>query len=279
MRYIKTFYESTNKLQDWDDFLADFGYFITLNISKLASYANSPESSLELTNVLKEFRSPKIFGQKYSEFIGNASKTKEPMVISKLLRYIHDSLIYVEPRLSKYLTDEGKSIFLPRLKRLKDRYRQQVSNFTNKSVNENVSTDIETLAMQAIKDFKETIDIFSDIKLEYRSGENIGEYEYDSTICDVPLIYIYKETIESLPKDEIEFAVRTTIFHELCHAMVNIDEHYVFVENENILNFEDEEEFCEDFAFNLEMFNRIPDEIKTLSELFKNEKWITEQED
>jgi hypothetical protein len=133
MRFIKSFNEN-NKISDWEDFLSDFGFFITLNISKLASYGNSSDSSTELSNILKEFRSPKIFGQKYSDYISNnLSQVRNPEVISKLLNYIRESLIYIEPRLDKYLTDEGKSIFLPRLNKLKERYKQQVSNFTKQS--------------------------------------------------------------------------------------------------------------------------------------------------
>lgn len=133
MRFIQSFNENS-KIRDWEDFLTDFGFFITLNISKLSSYANSTNSSEELNKILKEFRSPKVFGQKYSDYISNnLSHVRSPEVISKLLKYIHDSLIYIEPRLNRYLSDDGKSIFLPRLNKLKERYTQQVVSFTTLS--------------------------------------------------------------------------------------------------------------------------------------------------
>ncbi len=277
MRFIKSFNEN-NKISDWEDFLSDFGFFITLNISKLASYANSADSSVELTNILKEFRSPKVFGQKYSDYISNnLSQARKPEVISKLLKYVHDSLVYVEPRLKKYLTDEGKSIFLPRVNKLKERYKQQVSNFTSQKVTESLSDKfIEENIKDAIDYFNSKIDMFDNINVEYLTGENVGEYEFESALGGEPTIYLYKNTIQSLPEDEVAFAIRTTIFHELCHAMVDIDNNFVFIEDENILKFEDEEEFCEEFAVDFEMFDRIPKEILTLAELFKNKKWIRE---
>jgi hypothetical protein len=102
----------------------------------------------------------------------------------------------------------------------------------------------------------------------------VGEYEYDSSLDGKPKIYLYKDYILSLPDEEIEFAIKTTIFHELGHAMTNIDNYYIFKPNENILQYEDEEEYVEDFSFNFEMFDKIPDEMLELSKLFKNKQWV-----
>jgi len=67
---------------------------------------------------------------------------------------------------------------------------------------------------------------------------------------------------------------KVLLFHELGHAMTNIDNYYVFKPNENILQYEDEEEYVEDFAFNFEMFDKVPNEVLELSVLFRNKKWI-----
>ena len=56
--------------------------------------------------------------------------------------------------------------------------------------------------------------------------------------------------------------------------MTNIDNYYIFDPDNNILQYEDEEEYVEDFAFNFEMFDKVPNEILELSDLFKNKKWI-----
>lgn len=134
---------------------------------------------------------------------------------------------------------------------------------------------LEKLIESAKKRFMDNIGIFDDIEFEWLSGgEYVGEYEYDSSLEGNPKIYLYKDFILSLPKEEVEFAINTTIYHELGHAMTNIDNHFIFREGENILQYEDEEEWVEDFAFNFEMFGKIPDEVKELTYLFKNKKWI-----
>ena len=50
--------------------------------------------------------------------------------------------------------------------------------------------------------------------------------------------------------------------------MVQIDNEIEFIENQNILHFDDEEDFVEDFAFNFSMFGKIDDEFLELSKLY-----------
>lgn len=134
---------------------------------------------------------------------------------------------------------------------------------------------LENFIESAKRRFTDNIGIFDDIEFEWLSGgEYVGEYEYGSSLEGKPKIYLYKDFILSLPDEEVEFAINTTIYHELGHAMTNIDNYYIFREGENILQYEDEEEWVEDFAFNFEMFGKIPDEVKELTYLFKNKKWI-----
>jgi hypothetical protein len=134
---------------------------------------------------------------------------------------------------------------------------------------------LENIVVEAKNTFMSKIKIFNKINFEWLDGDDfVGEYEYNSSLDGEPTIYLYKDYILSLPEDEMEFAVKTTIFHELAHAMTNIDNYYIFKPDENILQYEDEEEYVEDFAFNFEMFGKVPNEVLELSDLFRNKKWI-----
>ena len=134
---------------------------------------------------------------------------------------------------------------------------------------------LENIVVEAKNTFMSKIKIFNKINFEWLNGNDfVGEYEYNSSLDGEPTIYLYKDYILSLPEDEMEFAVKTTIFHELAHAMTNIDNYYIFKPDENILQYEDEEEYVEDFAFNFEMFGKVPNEVLELSDLFRNKKWI-----
>jgi len=134
---------------------------------------------------------------------------------------------------------------------------------------------LENIVVESKNTFMSKIKIFNKINFEWLNGNDfVGEYEYNSSLDGEPTIYLYKDYILSLPEDEMEFAVKTTIFHELAHAMTNIDNYYIFKPDENILQYEDEEEYVEDFAFNFEMFGEVPNEVLELSDLFRNKKWI-----
>jgi hypothetical protein len=150
-----------------------------------------------------------------------------------------------------------------------------LQEFLNESVESSKTKYVENVVEEAKNKFMSKIKIFNKINFEWLNGNDfVGEYEYNSSLNGEPTIYLYKEYILSLPDDEIEFAVKTTIFHELGHAMTNIDNYYVFKPDENILQYEDEEEYVEDFAFNFEMFDKVPNEVLELSVLFRNKKWI-----
>ena len=150
-----------------------------------------------------------------------------------------------------------------------------LKEYLNENVSDSKLKEIEEIVEYAKTKFMSRIEIFKNINFEWlRGDEFVGEYEYDSSLDGEPTIYLYKDYILSLPDEELEFAVNTTIFHELGHAMTNIDNYYIFKEDDNILHYEDEEKYVEDFAFDFEMFSKVPNEILELSELFNNKKWI-----
>ena len=150
-----------------------------------------------------------------------------------------------------------------------------LKEYLNENVGDSKLKEIEEIVEYAKTKFMSRIEIFKNINFEWlRGDEFVGEYKYNSSLDGEPTIYLYKDYILSLTDEEVEFAVNTTIFHELGHAMTNIDNYYIFKEDDNILHYEDEEKYVEDFAFDFEMFSKVPDDILELSKLFKNKKWI-----
>ena len=118
-------YEFLNEgidMQKYQDLLADFGMFITLNTSKISSYGIDQTSQQELTLMQSQFKKPIINGESFVDVYNNPEFYKNAKVIPILLRYIHDMLKYLEPRLVKYLNDEGKNKFLPRIDKIKQQY-------------------------------------------------------------------------------------------------------------------------------------------------------------
>lgn len=114
MKYIKIFelYEPNQKI---NTLLLDFGYFLTLNISQLSQYMTDKDISDEIQ---KQFRSKVVNNMTYTEMM-NSDIIKNEKVIPHILGYIKDLIAYIEPRFNKYLNDEGKKIYLPKIQKFK----------------------------------------------------------------------------------------------------------------------------------------------------------------
>ncbi len=127
---------------------------------------------------------------------------------------------------------------------------------------------IKSIIDDAIEEFKEKVPIFDTIHVQLvkkfdgdREGI-IGMYSHGS-VLRTPIIFLGIENIYDAIIEydtSLDVTIRTTIFHELGHAIVDVDNHFDFIKDENILQFGNEEEYVEDFAFELEMFGRVSDD-------------------
>ena len=136
---------------------------------------------------------------------------------------------------------------------------------------------VKSIVDNSIEEFKEKVPIFNAIHVQFVKEFNrdkegiIGMYSHGS-ILRTPIIFLGIKNIYSAIKkydSNLDTTIRTTIFHELGHAMVDVDNHFEFIKSENILQFENEEEYVEDFAFKFEMFGKISDpNILKLAKLF-----------
>lgn len=139
---------------------------------------------------------------------------------------------------------------------------------------EDKEEEIEDEIEYSINKFKSAIPIFDKIHVQIVKsidGEALGMYIYES-VLKIPTILLALDTLMEAVNEghELDVAVRSTILHELGHAMVDLDNQIEFIEGQNILHFEDEETYVEDFAFDFDMFGTVPEEIKELTKQYKN---------
>lgn len=128
MRYLKLFEEHNNK-QSIVSFLLDFGMFITMNLSKVESESKDELSKDELSKMLSELRKPLINGKSFVEITTDMNSiVSNPKVLSGLFSQIRDLLIYIEPRIQRFVKDsDKKDIWLDKITNFKERYKNIVS--------------------------------------------------------------------------------------------------------------------------------------------------------
>ncbi len=137
MKHLKTYqvFESVDKTF-FKDFLTDFGTLISLNFSQITKMGKDSDATNELTLMMQQLRKPIINGQTYFDFIKDNINTipNNPKLLSTLLGIVRDYLIYIEPRVKKFVTDETSSnginyreAWLKRIEKIKNDYKLIVS--------------------------------------------------------------------------------------------------------------------------------------------------------
>ncbi len=128
MRYLKLFEEHNNK-QSIVSFLLDFGMFITMNLSKVESESRDSTSKDELSKMLSELRKPLINGKSFTEITTDINSIiGNPKMLSGLFSQIRNLLVYIEPRIEKFVKDsDKKNIWLDKITNFKERYKNIVS--------------------------------------------------------------------------------------------------------------------------------------------------------
>ena len=106
------------------DFLNDFGFFITMNLSKISSYSSDDNNKKELEEMQKNIRKPLINGKTYTELLNDMNIIiNNPKYLSTMLSQIKSLLEYIEPRVDKYVDNgEIKNKWLKRIDDLKRKY-------------------------------------------------------------------------------------------------------------------------------------------------------------
>lgn len=130
MKHLKTYkiYESVDR-KFVNDFLLDFGFLISMKFSQITKMGIDEEATKELTSMMKRLREPLINGKTYFELIDNVNDLyKSPKLLSAFIGQIRELLIYIEPRIKKFVIEgDAKDNWLQKIEDFKDKYKQIVS--------------------------------------------------------------------------------------------------------------------------------------------------------
>lgn len=130
MKHLKTYkiFESVDR-KFVSDFLLDFGFLISMKFSQITKMGIDEEATKELTSMMKRLREPLINGKTYFELIDNVNDLyKTPKLLSAFIGQIRELLIYIEPRIKKFVIEgDAKDNWLQKIEEFKDKYKQIVS--------------------------------------------------------------------------------------------------------------------------------------------------------
>ena len=130
MKYLKTYqiFESANR-KFINDFMFDFGMLITMGFSQITKMGIDQKATDELSSMMKRLREPLINGKKYSEILDDINFLyKNPKMLSAFIGQIRELLLYIEPRIEKFVNDcETKDNWLGKIEKFKERYKQIIS--------------------------------------------------------------------------------------------------------------------------------------------------------
>ena len=129
MKHLKTYkiFESVDR-KFVSDFLLDFGFLISMKFSQITKMGLDEEATKELTSMMKRLREPLINGKTYFELIDNVNDLyKSPKLLSAFIGQIRELLIYIEPRIKKFVIEgDAKDNWLQKIEEFKDKYKQIV---------------------------------------------------------------------------------------------------------------------------------------------------------
>jgi len=118
------------------DFFTDFGTLISLNFSQITKMGKDEDATKELTLMMQQLRKPIINGLNYFDFLKDNINTipSNPKLLSTLLGIVRNFLIYIEPRVQKFVKDETasngvnyKEKWLERIENIKTDYRKIIT--------------------------------------------------------------------------------------------------------------------------------------------------------
>lgn len=137
-----------------------------------------------------------------------------------------------------------------------------------------INKDIIKYADDAIIKFKSKIKLWKDIKIIFVNdinGEFLGRFRSE-TSTSTPIIMLSDSEILKGAKEynvPLIVAVETTIFHELGHAICELERDifgYMY------LQYGDEEQWAEDFGFYFHDYNEIPEDLEEFIEEYNKIK-------
>lgn len=130
MKHLLEFriFESVDK-KFIDDFLQDLCWLMSMNLAMVKQQAKDELAKHELEKMQQTFSKPLINGKNIFEL---SRDTKiiyiNPKLTSALISQSRELLLYIEPRIKKFVKDgEKKDFWLNKISDLKERYKKIIS--------------------------------------------------------------------------------------------------------------------------------------------------------
>ena len=128
--FIKLYESNQVNRKYVNEFLTDFGFFITLNLSQVTKMGIDVTSSNELNQMMLNLRKPIINGKSYVELIKDINTIYDiPRLVSEIVNKVREFLTYIEPRIIKFVSpSESKDNWLDKINNFKERYKIIIRN-------------------------------------------------------------------------------------------------------------------------------------------------------
>ena len=125
---IKILLKENLKKNSAIELINDFGMFLSMNLSQVTRMGKDEAATKELNMMMKNIRGPIINGMNYFELTKDVNSIiRNPKMLSALLGKIREFLIYIEPRIQRFVIDnEFKPKWLEKIQRLKELYKNVI---------------------------------------------------------------------------------------------------------------------------------------------------------
>ncbi len=128
--FIKLYESNQVNRKYVNEFLSDFGFFITLNLSQVTKMGIDETSNNELNQMMLNLRKPIINGKSYVELIKDINTIYDnPRLVSEIMNKVREFLNYIEPRIIRFVSQsESKDNWLDKINNFKERYKIIIRN-------------------------------------------------------------------------------------------------------------------------------------------------------
>ncbi len=128
--FIKLYESNQVNRKYVNEFLSDFGFFITLNLSQVTKMGIDETSNNELNQMMLNLRKPIINGKSYVELIKDINTIYDnPRLVSEIVNKVREFLNYIEPRIIRFVSQsESKDNWLDKINNFKERYKIIIRN-------------------------------------------------------------------------------------------------------------------------------------------------------
>lgn len=127
--FIKLYESNQVNRKYVNEFLSDFGFFITLNLSQVTKMGIDETSSKELNQMMVNLRKPIINGKSYVDLIKDINTIYDnPRLVSEIVNKVREFLTYIEPRIIRFVSpSESKDNWLDKITNFKERYKKIIN--------------------------------------------------------------------------------------------------------------------------------------------------------